>query len=575
MLRGLLLIRTNEQAAGETVTRAACQRALEQSDAYWQAAAANNLGLDRMRGFRYDEAIPFLEQALKAADSVDAQRFSAASLANLGDCYYRIGEFDKALSFLQRAADSQERIGAMAGLQSSLGDIGNVHLMQGHADRADCVLQRALALARSNAPRDAAKWAGNLARAHAELKSGTQAEQFSSRIADAAADRRSRFGGLLDTRSGGDRGRTRPARAGDPPVRGDDRPGGRQCRARPGMRTPVWATCTLDAGRAAAGARRSSSGACRQSTLRAARLSRPDYKLTFFSRLIQFYQQYVDVLVASGADEQALQVADASRALLLSERLQLDGRQPLSSHEDGPAADGQAAERGLPVLLARRPSARSCGWSADTTFELGWSCRRATALPRWWTRTVSFIDTSVRDPISTALCARRASCTRCCWRPPDRSSPPARTSSSSPTVRCTRSISRPCRCSTGRRTTSSRSVTISVAPALALAAASTWPRLPEHGGAPSHRRSGAAGARLPPAAECRPRDSGHPGAIQHARRHRVDRSPRRRPAAFETSRPERFSIIHFAAHATANRASPLDSSVVLSPHADGLHAVGA
>ena len=139
MLRGLLLIRTNKQAAGEKVTRPRTQRAVEQNDAYWQAAAANNLGLERMRGFRYDEAIPFLERALKAAESVGAQRFSAASLANLGTCYYRIGDFDKALSFLQRAAESQERIGALAGLQSSLGEIGNVHVDSG-TPRSGCSL---------------------------------------------------------------------------------------------------------------------------------------------------------------------------------------------------------------------------------------------------------------------------------------------------------------------------------------------------------------------------------------------------------------------------------------------------
>jgi CHAT domain-containing protein len=42
-------------------------------------------------------------------------------------------------------------------------------------------------------------------------------------------------------------------------------------------------------------------------------------------------------------------------------------------------------------------------------------------------------------------------------------------------------------------------------------------------------------------------------------------------AAYMESRPERFSYIHFVAHGTATRTSPLDSAVVLSPskgHAD-------
>lgn len=36
------------------------------------------------------------------------------------------------------------------------------------------------------------------------------------------------------------------------------------------------------------------------------------------------------------------------------------------------------------------------------------------------------------------------------------------------------------------------------------------------------------------------------------------------PAAYVTSRPERFSFLHFVAHGTANRFSPLDSAVILS-----------
>jgi CHAT domain-containing protein len=36
------------------------------------------------------------------------------------------------------------------------------------------------------------------------------------------------------------------------------------------------------------------------------------------------------------------------------------------------------------------------------------------------------------------------------------------------------------------------------------------------------------------------------------------------PAAFREAAPEQFSLVHFTAHATANRVSPLDSAVILS-----------
>jgi CHAT domain-containing protein len=40
------------------------------------------------------------------------------------------------------------------------------------------------------------------------------------------------------------------------------------------------------------------------------------------------------------------------------------------------------------------------------------------------------------------------------------------------------------------------------------------------------------------------------------------------PAAYAASRPDRFSYIHFIAHGTASRLSPLDSAVILSPPRD-------
>jgi len=40
------------------------------------------------------------------------------------------------------------------------------------------------------------------------------------------------------------------------------------------------------------------------------------------------------------------------------------------------------------------------------------------------------------------------------------------------------------------------------------------------------------------------------------------------PAAYASSEPGKFSYIHFVAHGTASRSSPLDSAVVLSPVGD-------
>ena len=66
-------------------------------------------------------------------------------------------------------------------------------------------------------------------------------------------------------------------------------------------------------------------------------LPKVDYKLSFLTQLIQFYQAYVDVLVAQGQDARALEVSESSRARVLAER----------QHVDAPAAVSVTGLRAL------------------------------------------------------------------------------------------------------------------------------------------------------------------------------------------------------------------------------------
>jgi CHAT domain-containing protein/Tfp pilus assembly protein PilF len=565
VLRGLLFIRTNRQSEGEAVTRAAYARAVEQSDAYWQAAAANNLGLERMRAFRYDEAIPFLEQALTAADSVQARRFSAASLANLGTCYYRVGDFDKALSFLQKAAEIQEQIGALAGLQSSLGDIGGVHFMQGRADRAIEFFDRALSLARSNAPWDSAKWAGNLAAAHAELKQWDEAERFnreSFKLQQETNDANSAAYARFDAASiaAGRHQHDRAIALYEETL----------ALARDNAELTWEANAGLAAAHTALGQTARATVFFQRSlqTIDAARtrLSRTDYKLTFLSRLIRFYQMYVDVLVGRGDVDRALQVADSSRALLLSERLELgrDGRAPVNR-----ATLQQAAKRLHVVFLSYwLAPERSFLWvgTGETfkLFELP-AADRIAGLVDAYRR---FIETSMRDPIASNFAPARELYDVLIG--PARSLIPP----GSQVVIVPDGALHALNVETLPNMAASPpryfidEVAVSVAPSLGLMLAAAAPT------------ASASPALLligdpEPAAPDFPRLADAGRELDAIRRRFATAETtllagsRANPAAYQAARPERFTLIHFAAHATANRASPLDSAVVLSPHTDG------
>ncbi len=84
----LLLDGLRLSASGDARARPRTEEALESAraagDAYWEAAALNNLGLFRFRAFSYDDALTIFQRALEAARKVRAQRFAAASLTNIG-----------------------------------------------------------------------------------------------------------------------------------------------------------------------------------------------------------------------------------------------------------------------------------------------------------------------------------------------------------------------------------------------------------------------------------------------------------------------------------------------------------
>src|SRR5207245_1408462 len=66
------------------------------SDTYMEARVLLDLGYQRVNTSRYDEAIPWLEQAESTAQREHADRVRARALGNLGWCYFRLGDFDRA-----------------------------------------------------------------------------------------------------------------------------------------------------------------------------------------------------------------------------------------------------------------------------------------------------------------------------------------------------------------------------------------------------------------------------------------------------------------------------------------------
>ena len=161
-------------------------------------------------------------------------------------------------------------------------------------------------------------------------------------------------------------------------------------------------------------------------------LLKVDYKLSFLTQLIEFYRAYVDVLVAQGQNERALEVAESSRARVLAERQRVD-------------APARVRVAGLRRLAGDSRTVLLSYWLAPQRSFLwivtGAGVRRVDLPPqaeieaavREYRRHAGQRDGRIRWPAAR----RPAIVCSGCWSLPRRSRRTHR-SSSSPTARCTR-----------------------------------------------------------------------------------------------------------------------------------------
>src|SRR5262245_61559377 len=304
----------------ESAYVAALQHAEKLDDAYWQTVSLNNLGVMRIRQFRYDEAIPLLSRAEDGFEKMGASLFASIALNNIGLCAGYLGDFDRASAAHLKAIQVQEREGAKLYLQLTLGQTGNLYARQADFTKGIPYYERALAIAEEiNADSDASKWAGNLAVAFSELKQWDKAEMFNEqarrlkeRLKDADSQKH-----LQLTAANIARGKGETALA--------------EGLYRNLIQDPtrdasiVWEAHAGLAQIYRAQEKKKEASAHFEAAIRMietsrAELSQSDYKITFLSRLINFYQDYVDALIEQNAVDRALEVAESSRARVLAER---------------------------------------------------------------------------------------------------------------------------------------------------------------------------------------------------------------------------------------------------------------
>ncbi|HVH71982.1 MAG TPA: CHAT domain-containing protein, partial [Candidatus Dormibacteraeota bacterium] len=319
--RGAVAFLGGELTEAEKAYEDALQIARIQKDSYAEVLALAGLGAVATKEERFDESIDWHEAALKLAHSLDAKRSLTQILGNMGWAYRRLGDFDSALAFYKRA-EEMAALGGFVNIQIYwLTGASNVYYLQNDYEAAKAVLARGLDLARSQEnKRTLTEYMNDLAEIELEVgqiesaerycKEAIQLERGSLEPSELLSSQL--VGGRIDVEKHdyAQAEKLFHEVAEDP--KADT---AQKCEA--GARL---ARVYADMGqRAKAEVEFRRSVAVVETARRT--VQAVGLQLSFLSSVINFYDDYVDFLVSQHRTEDALRVAELSRARTLEEGL--------------------------------------------------------------------------------------------------------------------------------------------------------------------------------------------------------------------------------------------------------------
>jgi CHAT domain-containing protein len=317
--RGALLTILNETERARQILTRALDGAKRIHDGFLEATVMNQLAINRIRAYRYDEALTFAQGAIEQAQQSGARRVEAAALANTSICYSRLGDFERAHQFSERSTRMFEQIGDQQSFQAGLGFRGNIYMFEDDARNAVAYYRRALDIARRlKAEAYVATWTANLAQALGEMGDW----------AGAAAMNRQAAGGRPEDEQAKVSAKLTAAR-----IEGNE---GNHRQAITTFASVIaaapanpWQRWEAHAGLADAFAQSGNPSRAAAEFERAIQmvettrgeLPARDQRLTFLSHLVRFYGSYVEFLMQRREPAKAFLVAERSRARIWAERL--------------------------------------------------------------------------------------------------------------------------------------------------------------------------------------------------------------------------------------------------------------
>ena len=282
------------------------------------SAAYLAFGLLRIDESRFGEAIVYFKKAAATAEQADATLIYSLAMGDMATCYYNLGDFDTALDLRNKAMRIQERAGLKTALRDSYGELATSEVLQRQSPQAIENFRHALSIvdARDSSERYSSI-TGDLASAlitTGALEEAQRLNQQARAMAETSDTETQATLALNDADIAKHRGQKEIA------IRQYQKAISFSRKNPSTLWTSYAALGSMYAGIGQANEAKSNF----ENALRTIEASRAEqhesaYKIGFLSQLIRLYQDYVEILVGEGDDARALEIADSSRAGVLTQ----------------------------------------------------------------------------------------------------------------------------------------------------------------------------------------------------------------------------------------------------------------
>ena len=319
--RGALERRRNNLHSSDHYFRESLRLAREQHDLHLEMTDLLNLGAVSEQEEHYDESIDWSNEANKKAQALGDRRLAEAALGNLGWDYYKLGDFGKALALDQEAEKTAAALRAVYHQISWLHNIGLVYYQQNQFSLAEDYFQQSLVLAKKgNNSAQIIDALTSLAFVSVQKGQLQEAQQYGEQAFQKAHERNDRpselYPLLVRGQVAAGRGDYKQAEAVFHEVASDPKSDlSLRWQAQNDLARLYEQEHRLTA------ADKQYRDALATIEQARASLQHEEFQLPFLANAAHLYDDYIRFLLAQGKDQRALQLADYSRARTLAEGL--------------------------------------------------------------------------------------------------------------------------------------------------------------------------------------------------------------------------------------------------------------